>query len=137
MAALHARGMVVPLPWKASDFEELLGSPFVFVVGDERAFAMGRVIADEAELLTIVTDPDVRREGLGRDRLAAFEAEAAARGAVTAFLEVAESNLGAQALYTSAGWEVTGRRKAYYATSEGSRVDAILMAKPLNQAHGG
>ena len=137
MGDLHARGMTTPPPWSARDFKDLLASPLVFTVGDTSAFAMGRVIADEAELLTIVTDPDQRRSGLGRACLATFESEAARRGATTAFLEVAETNAPARALYASEGWRETGRRKGYYATSDGTRVDAILMAKPLNQAASG
>ncbi|MFN4101064.1 MAG: GNAT family N-acetyltransferase, partial [Pararhodobacter sp.] len=101
LAALHARAFATPPPWSAAGFAGLLDSPLVFLTADAqgRAFALGRVVAGEAELLTLATDPAARRQGLARAQMAAFEREAQARGAVTAFLEVAEDNAAARALY--------------------------------------
>lgn len=129
-AALHANGMNTR-PWTAEEFTSLLSSPLVFAVGDDRAGALGRVVSDEAELLTLVTDPGHRRKGLGRSRLVEFEAEARARGAIVAFLEVAGNNEAAIRLYESNGWSVTGSRFAYYETLDGKLVDAVLMSKNL------
>ena len=111
-----------------AEFAGLLESPLVFAVGDARAFALGRVIADEAELLTLACDPAYRRKGLGRARLAGFEAEARARGAVTAFLEVAADNLPAHALYEAADYAEVARRAGYYALGT---VDALILRKAL------
>lgn len=137
LAALHARAMVVPGAWSERDFEGLLTAPGIFLAsppdGMGRAFALGRVILDEAELLTVAVDPDARRQGLGRDCLAAFEREAAARGAHGAFLEVAETNAAARGLYRSACWQETGVRRDYYRAA-GGRIDAILMSKTLARA---
>lgn len=134
LAALHARAMEVPGAWSEKDFEGLLAAPGVFLVtpshGVTTGFALGRVTLDEAELLTLAIDPEARRQGLGRDCLASFELEAAARGALSAYLEVAETNAAARALYRAAGWRETGVRRGYYRAS-GGRVDAILMSKPL------
>jgi [ribosomal protein S18]-alanine N-acetyltransferase len=132
MAALHAAAMTVPRPWTEAEFAALLSTPGTFATGDATAFALGRAILDEAELLTIATHPDHRRLGLGRARLAAFEAEAAARGARTAHLEVAAGNAAALALYEGAGYARTGLRRGYYATASGPAADAILLAKPLS-----
>lgn len=44
----------------------------------------------------------------------------------TVFLEVRESNLAAQALYRSCGFEVIGKRKSYYANP---LEDAIIMRR--------
>ena len=41
------------------------------------------------------------------------------------FLDVAESNTSARALYDAAGFAQTGRRRAYYADGD----DAILMTR--------
>lgn len=131
MAALHAAAMTTPRPWTEAEFASLLAAPGTFATGDARAFALGRVVLDEAELLTIATHPDHRRHGLGRARLAAFEAEAAARGARTAHLEVAGTNAAALGLYEGAGWTRTGLRRGYYALPTGAPVDAILLSKPL------
>ena len=136
MAALHAAAMTTPRPWSEAEFAALLAQPGVFVTtgatGDAAAFALGRVVLDEAELLTIATHPDHRRRGLGRARLAAFEAEAAARGARTAHLEVAAGNAAALALYEGAGYARTGLRRGYYVAASGPAADAILLAKPLS-----
>ncbi len=131
LARLHAAAFTHPRPWSAQEFAQLLNSPHVFVVGDARAFAMGRVIADEVELLTIATDPAHRRQGLGTATLAAFHDTARARGAASAFLEVAADNHAARALYHQAGYAQTGLRKAYYRRPDGQASDAVVMARPL------
>lgn len=132
MAALHARAFAGGgRAWTASEFATLLGSPHVFAVGDACAFALGRVAADEAELLTIATDPAHRRAGLGRRALCAFERRARQRGAALAHLEVAADNRPALALYAAAGFAETGRRTGYYLRGAG-RVDAVLMRKFLS-----
>ena len=131
LARLHARAFTHPRPWTALEFASLLDSPHVFAVGDSRAFALGRVIADEAELLTIAADPALRRQGLGRAALAAFHAAATARGARTAFLEVAADNIAARALYDAAGYRRCGERPGYYRGPDGHAVDALLMARAL------
>lgn len=132
MAALHAAAMTVPRPWTAAEFDALLAHPGTFVTGDATAFAMGRVVLDEAELLTIATHPAHRRRGLGRARLAAFEAEARTRGARAALLEVAADNAAAVALYHGAGYSRTGLRRRYYRPEKGPAVDALVLAKPLS-----
>lgn len=131
LANLHARAFTTQRPWSAAEFADLMSSDFVFVVSTEHSFAMGRVIADEAELLTLATDPTYRRHGLGRQMLHAFEAEAQARGAVRSFLEVAADNTAAITLYDGAGYGRNGRRPEYYHAPDGRRVDALLMSRPL------
>jgi ribosomal-protein-alanine N-acetyltransferase len=132
LAVTHARAFAgVDRGWSSAEFAALLQSPGVFAVGDDRAFALGRVIAGEAELLTLATDSGVRRQGRARAALAAFEAEARARGAARAFLEVAEDNAAARGLYAVAGWEIIARRAAYYPRTAGPAADALVLAKPL------
>jgi ribosomal-protein-alanine N-acetyltransferase len=131
MAALHAAAMTAPRPWSEAEFAALLATTGTFATGDHRAFALGRVIVDEAELLTIATHPDHRRTGLARAALSAFEAEARACGAATAHLEVAADNAAALGLYAAAGYRRSGLRRGYYRDRGGRAVDAILMAKTL------
>jgi ribosomal-protein-alanine N-acetyltransferase len=131
LAALHTRAMAPDRGWSAAEFGALLDSAHVFAPGDARAFALGRAVAGEAELLMLATDPLHRRQGLARACLAAFEEEARARGATTAFLEVAEDNAAARALYAAAGWIERGRRPAYYSRSEGLAADALIMVRAL------
>ena len=133
MAALHARAFVAPRRgWSPSEFASLLDSPHVFVVGSTRGFALGRVVADQAELLTIATDPAAQRQGVGRACLAEFEAEAAARGATLAFLEVAEDNRAARGLYREAGYEMVARREGYYLRGDGVAIDALILRHGLD-----
>ncbi|MDM8167400.1 MAG: GNAT family N-acetyltransferase [Roseovarius sp.] len=131
MATCHARAFAGQgREWAAQEFADLLDSPHVFAVGSPQTFALGRAVADEAELLTIATDPAHRRQGLARKTLSAFEATAAARGVTRTFLEVSAGNAAALALYRSAGYSETGRRRGYYRTPNGPE-DALLMAKRL------
>ena len=129
MAELHAR--VSNSPWSADSFAQQIEQPNALLAFNEHAFAIGRAILDEAELLQIATDPDHQRQGMGRQVLIAFESAARAKGCARAFLEVAQSNAPAQALYATCGWQTDGRRKAYYTTPNGDREDALLLSKIL------
>lgn len=132
MAAIHARAFAGQgRAWTAAEFAGLAQSPHVFAVGDAEAFALGRVAADEAELLTLATDPNHRRQGRARACLAAFEAEARARGACAAILEVAADNAAALALYRPAGYVQTACRKRYYPRGHGHAADALILRKSL------
>jgi len=134
LAAVHARAFAGQgRAWHVREFAGLLADRRVFLIGDSRSFALGRAVADEAEILTIATDPDCRRQGLARHVMDAFEAAAVARRAETAFLEVAADNTAGLGLYRSAGYTEVARRKAYYATRTGQRTDALIMRKPLGQ----
>jgi ribosomal-protein-alanine N-acetyltransferase len=77
---------------------------------------------EEAELLNLAVDPASRRRGVASALLAALAG--AAKGSV--FLEVAEPNLAAIALYEHHGWVRNGVRKGYY---ERGNVNAIVMEK--------
>lgn len=132
MADLHARAFAGQgRGWSEAEFATLLDNPYVFAIGDQRGFALGRVIADEAELLTIAIAPDQRRAGLGRLVLTGYEAAAAARGATSSFLEVACDNAPARALYTAAGYCETGRRAGYYPRQGAGPADALILRKPI------
>lgn len=133
LAALHASSFTTPRPWSAAEFADLLRASGVFLLCDTTGFLLGRVIADEAELLTVAVDPAARRQGTGARLVAAFATEARARGAVTGFLEVAASNAAAQALYRRAGWVEAGRRKRYYHAPDGSAEDALVLRRDLSQ----
>lgn len=135
MAALHARCFTTPRPWTAAEFAALLAEPPVFATLAETGFALGRVVADEAELLTIAVAPEARRQGEGRALLDGFLRTARARGAETAFLEVAADNAAALALYRWSGFAEAGRRRGYYHSPGNPPVDALVMVKSL-AAHG-
>ena len=128
MARLHGLSFVTPRPWSEAEIVGLLDSPLCFVLEQPRGFLMGRVVAGEAELLTIAVEPAARRQGIGAALVAAFLAEVRARRAEVAFLEVAADNLGALGLYAAAGFVESGRRQGYYHALDGSSVDAVVMS---------
>ncbi|GKY89373.1 GNAT family N-acetyltransferase [Sinisalibacter aestuarii] len=136
LATLHAAAFIESRAWSAEEIADMIAGPGGFVVTRPGGFAIGRVIADEAELITIAVAPETQRRGTGRALLADFERGALARGADTAFLEVAADNAAACALYSRAGWRQTGRRAGYYLRPSGT-VDAVTMAKPLAPETGG
>jgi len=109
----------------------MLASSGVFLQSSDAGFVLGREIAGEAELLTLAVDPALQRQGNGRALLAGFEAEATKRGATDAFLEVADNNTAACALYRAAGYTESGRRPAYYRPPTGPKTAAIIMRKRL------
>jgi ribosomal-protein-alanine N-acetyltransferase len=131
MATLHARCFAYPRPWSATEFQSFLSDRNCVLAEAPEGFALGRVMADEAELLTIAVDPAQRRRGVGQRLLLRFHDLARMRGGATAFLEVAAVNTAAIALYGAAGYQVTGRRRDYYRRDGQSAVDAVTMARDL------
>lgn len=77
---------------------------------------------DEAEILNLAVDPGFRRRGVASALLSAVSSRA--RG--TIFLEVAEPNAPAIALYRKLGWEQAGLRAGYY---NHGVVNAVVMKK--------
>ena len=131
MAAVHKAAFTRSRPWSTREFADLLAGKGCFAVGDARAFALARIVADEAELLTIATRPEHRRQGLARALMANLHEIAAGQGAIRCFLDVAADNRAAIALYRSLGYDVTGRRAQYYRRADGTHTDAIAMTVRL------
>lgn len=131
-AALHALCFRSPPPWSAGDFAGFDADPLAFtLVEADAGFLTGRAVAGEAEVLTLAVAPQSRRLGLGARLMGRFLYQARLRGAERAFLEVAADNAAAIALYESQGFARAGLRRAYYATPEGGRIDALVMARAL------
>ncbi|CUH65913.1 ribosomal-protein-alanine N-acetyltransferase [Thalassovita gelatinovora] len=131
LARIHRAAFSAQRPWTASEFQSLQQSPHVFLVCSDHAFALGRVIAGEAELLTLATEPVFQGQGQGRSVLEQYHATARTRGAETSFLDVAENNLAALHLYRTAGYDQTAKRPGYYRQPDGSTVAALLLARSL------
>lgn len=134
LAELHAQCFTTPRPFTETEFTDFLRAPSTLLIIRSRGFAMGRVIADEAELLTLAVDPEHRRCGTGRALLSGFETAAATRDAAAIFLEVAADNQSALTLYLAAGYTESGRRRGYYTGPDHIHTDAILMKKQLDTA---
>ena len=134
LATLHRLCFRSPPPWSAADFTAFTADPLAFLlVEGDAGFLLGRAVAGEAELLTLAVSPESRRLGLGARLVARFLYQARLCAATRAFLEVSAENPAAIALYESAGFAVAGRRRGYYATPEGARIDAIVMARDLEE----
>lgn len=129
LAAIHAAAF--DTPWTTAAFAALLDQAGVHLIEAADGFILMRTVLDEAEILTLAVAPAARRQGLG-GRLVGDGLDAAARdGAARAFLEVAEGNAAARALYAAAGFVEVGRRPGYYARSDGPAEDALLLALNL------
>jgi len=91
-------------------------------------FIISRLVAGELHINNVAVRPEVRRQGVGAKLLAAVLSHGRSQGARLAFLEVRAGNAAAQGLYRRCGFEVAGRRKAYYAQPV---EDALLMSLSL------
>lgn len=131
MASLHASTFA--RSWSEAEIAELLSKPTTLAAHTDAGFALLQLIAPDAEILTIVIDPALRGHGHGAALLGQALLAAANHGADTVFLEVDATNTAARALYASAGFQQTGRRKAYYTHADGARSDALMLALALNR----
>lgn len=95
-------------------------------------FAVARVAADEAELLSLGVADEFRRRGVASILLAEVMRRAAALGARQLFLEVAEDNHAARTLYAAEGFASVGRRLGYYIRGDGTTMAAITLRRPLS-----
>ena len=130
LADLHASAFAAP--WAAGAFAELLAQTGVFAETADDGFILIRVVADEAEILTLAVRPEARRRGLGARLVAAAVARAAALGAERLFLEVAQDNAAARGLYARSGFAEVGRRRGYYARPGATAADALTLALNLS-----
>jgi ribosomal-protein-alanine N-acetyltransferase len=129
MARLHAAAFTTPRPWNEAEIAALMAEPFCITLTEERGFLLGRIVACEAEILTLAVDPSARRRGTGQSLVARFLHEAERKGAESVFLEVAAPNLAARALYEKSGFTPRGSRKAYYRDDEGLAIDALVLVR--------
>lgn len=131
MAALHAKAFSATRAWSAAEFAALLSAKGTFWEGSDESFIIFRVVGDEAEILTLATDPAKRRQGRARAILRSSHQVAAAAGARQIFLEVAEDNMAAQALYEAENYRQVGRRPGYFLPKNAAPVAALVLRKDL------
>jgi len=99
---------------------------YVLRQDDERiaAFCVCWIIFDELHINTLAVAPAERRQGFATTLLRQVMAEAAAKGAQKATLEVRASNKSALALYERLGFHVAAKRPGYYTKPE---EDALIL----------
>lgn len=115
--------------WPPKSWAQIEASSFVGWVceldREVTGFLIGRIAADEAEILNLAVSPKHRLRGcataLVEEALSAFRMP----GATQVLLEVRESNVGAIQFYKRMGFWQSGRRENYYR----SPVEAALCLK--------
>ena len=130
LAAVHAEAF--DCPWTAPAFDDLLKQSGMILEVKGDGFVLIQVAADQAEILTLAVRPAARRRGVATALVKTAARRAELAGAGRLFLEVAEDNFAARALYGRLGFASVGRRPRYYARPAGPPVDALLLALNLD-----
>lgn len=122
--------------WSPAAMSAFLSEPasLAFVATDVAGtvgFLLARLIADEAEVLSIGVAQHSQRSGVASRMLLALADAAVAGGARRIFLDVASDNAPALALYRGLGWADTGRRRGYYPRTGSTPADALLLVRNL------
>ena len=135
LAQLH--GASFHRGWGEGEFESMIAERNTLVhrlrLGRKIVgFAVSRMGADEAEILSIAIDASYRGHGLSRNLLITHLGHLAGRGVRRMFLEVEENNAPARRLYERAGFAVVGRRERYYRAPDGEQLNALLMRRDLS-----
>jgi ribosomal-protein-alanine N-acetyltransferase len=94
-----------------------------------RGFILSRLVADEAEILSVAVASAQRGKGLARRLLDLHLRRLAGLGARAVFLEVDEGNEPALRLYRRAGFRQVGRRAGYYQSNQGAA--ALVLRRDL------
>lgn len=128
LADIHAEAFPANQTWGASALALMLELPghfgLVAIRQDQPlGFALARAQGPEAEIVTLAVRWPMQGQGIGRLLLKSVMDEATRRGALDLFLEVAEPNAAARALYAGAGAREVGRRRRYYADG----TDALVL----------
>lgn len=116
-------------PWSENSLAEEIENPnarfFVALCGEHVAGYIGaHNIVGEVYITNVAVNPSYRRQGVATKLIELLVEISRAENAEFITLEVRENNASAQALYEKQGFQVVGKRKAFY---ENPREDAILM----------
>ncbi|MGB7212490.1 MAG: ribosomal protein S18-alanine N-acetyltransferase [Gemmatimonadales bacterium] len=106
-------------PWSAVSLREVLTaeSSFGFVAegaGAVVGYGLGRIVADDGEILNLAVAEEHRRRGIARALLDLMLARFDAGPVRQVFLEVREGNVAAVTLYQGEGFVLMDRRAEYY-----------------------
>lgn len=129
MADIHAASF--ERPWPALDMSVHIERDLCLGLGSPlQSFLILRGTDLHSEVLTIATHPDCRGKGLGSDLLSQAILRLKSTGRQELFLEVAEDNAPARALYKKLLFVPVGRRPGYYRRANG-RMAAITYSLRL------
>ena len=93
-------------------------------------FILAQQVCPSSDIIELIVAPSFRRIGIAAGLLDALVALSQSRNISELFLEVAEDNEAAQALYLTCGFQNVGKRNRYY-QRDGHSLDAIIMKKRL------
>lgn len=117
--------------WNAAQLSQAIRSNYQFEMWMEGGQLQGFYILDarcsEMQLLYLLLAPRWRGQGLGRKLLQRATSYAQTHAATQLQLELRAANQVALCLYQSAGFELVGRRRAYYQHTKQGVDDALLM----------
>jgi [ribosomal protein S18]-alanine N-acetyltransferase len=133
MATLHAESFEAA--WDEATLQDFIVSDLVLVSdadGVLNGFIIVRHLFEEAEVLSLCVKGAARQKGLGTALVAAAFILLTNLGVQKLFLEVAEDNHSALALYRRMGFSQIARRKAYYERRTGPAIDALIMSANLD-----
>jgi len=135
IATLHAASF--HRGWSEDEIERLLLDRNVLthraMAGSRLAgFIMSRMVAGEAEILSVAVGTAQRGKGLARQLLALHLRRLAGLGTRVVFLEVDEGNTAARRLYRRAGFQEAGRRERYYLGADGNQSAALVLRRDLS-----
>lgn len=94
--------------------------------GDLIGYCLISCVLDEAEILSISIQKDLRGKGMASLILSRVLSDLSLNHVSSVYLEVRESNVSAHNLYLKHGFVSVGKRKAYYVTVNESRENAIM-----------
>ena len=129
LAELHRRSF--PKGWNVEQFTQLLAGGARGWLIEDKGFILVRSAADEAEIITLATEPEQRRQGIAEQLLRHTVEQLKTEGITLLFLEVRENNEAAIGLYRKHHFTQTATRPAYYGMPDGTRKDALVMQLPL------
>jgi len=122
-------------PWTRGIFRDCIRVNYICTVMELgvgiAGYSIFNIAVDEAHLFNICINPQFQRQGFGRILLEHILDQCRERQAKSVFLEVRPSNVGAIALYESAGFVEVGIRTGYYPANEGRREDALIFARDV------
>lgn len=131
--ALDQRSFPTPWPLRSFQFElHKNEAAYLWVAEAENENRSKEVVGvivvwfliDLAHIATLAVDEGHRRSKIATRLICTALTHLVAQGAESATLEVRESNIAAQRLYRRLGFQLVGRRPAYY---KDNNEDAILM----------
>jgi len=132
-----------PVGWTVKLFKDCFREQYITQVlksGDTIVgYYIVQKVLDEFHILNLCVAPEYTGQGFGKFQLAAIIDKANSENINRILLEVRASGKIARKLYRNAGFEVIGKRKNYYPTSDkesadeeqAAREDAFVMELPL------